>query len=220
MLRVRNWRDLGGLPSRSAPLEVKRRSFFRSSTPARFAPPEQTALASLQLRCVVDLRTQAEVVQSCSVAATCGARLLHIPLFDAARPNWLAPADQTPQATGARYFEMLHDGLEALRLMVTEVAQADNSPFLVACTAGRDRTGIVVACLLDLLDVKDEAIAADYAASDPFDPDTGRAHAGTMLELLRLVRDRYGSVARMLQSGGLAEGVVESLRLQLLVPRM
>ena len=104
--------------------------------------------------------------------------------------------------------------------MVTEVAQADNSPFLVACTAGRDRTGIVVACLLDLLDIKDEAIAADYAASDPFDPDTGRAHAGTMLELLGLVRDSYGSVARMLQSDGLAEGVVESLRSQLLVPRM
>ena len=104
----------------------------------------------------------------------------------------------------------------ALRVIVTEVARADNNPFLVSCTAGRDRTGIVVACLLELIDVTDEAIAIDYAASDPFDPDTGRAHAGTMLELLSLVRGSYGSVRRMLQSCGLADGVVESLRSRLL----
>src|SRR5690606_16394872 len=118
-------------------LEVKRRSFFRSSTPSRFGPTEHAALASLNLRSVIDLRTQAEVKESCSVVLTPGVQLLHIPLLEAVRPNWIAPADQTPRATAARYLEMLQDGIEPLRVIVTEVARADNNPFLVSCSAGR-----------------------------------------------------------------------------------
>jgi hypothetical protein len=65
---------------------------------------------------------------------------------------------------------MLEDGRRSLAAVVTEAALPSSTPFVISCSAGRDRTGIVVACLLDLLDVTDDAIAGDYALSDEFDP--------------------------------------------------
>ena len=220
LLHLRNWRDLGGLPTRSGALAVKPRCFFRSSTPSRFAPAEHRALARLNLRRIVDLRTTAEVNPPGSSVLAPGAQVLHIPLFETARQNWIGPVDQSARATAIRYFEMLQDGLGSLAATIWEVAQEDATPFLVSCSAGRDRTGIVVACILDLIDVSDEAIATDYACSDPFDPDSGRAHAATVLELFLLLRSHYGSVQRMLGSHGIADSLVEALRRQLLTPRV
>jgi hypothetical protein len=90
-------------------------------------------------------------------------------------------------------------------------------PFLICCAVGRDRTGIMVACLLDLLDVTDAAIGADYAESDSFDPHTGRSSAATIVELLHLVRHCYGSTLRMLTPFNVTEEVIGALRTALLV---
>jgi hypothetical protein len=61
--------------------------------------------------------------------------------------------------------------------------------------AGRDRTGIVIGCVLSVLGVADEQIALDYAASLVMDDDEGRrAHPENMLHLLRMIRERHGSV--------------------------
>jgi len=217
--RLGNWRDLGGLPTRTRDLVVRPRRLFRSSSPSRFAPAEQLALAALNLRSVIDLRTTVEVARSAGAPIALGAQVVHLPLFETVRPNWIAAADQTPKATAVRYLEMLDDGRRPLAAVVRQIARPEATPLLVACSAGRDRTGIVVACLLDLLDVADEAIATDYAHSDAFDSAGGRAHAATVVELSALVRDRYGSVQRMLAPWGVSDTVVESLRRNLLVSR-
>ncbi|MCE9605474.1 MAG: tyrosine-protein phosphatase [Planctomycetia bacterium] len=217
LLRLRNLRDLGGLPTRTSKLVVRPRCFFRSSSPSRFTPAEQRALASLRLRCVIDLRTTVEVGQSGSAPIALGAEVVHLPLFETARPNWLAPADQSPRATAIRYLEMLDDSRHALATVILRIACPESIPILISCSAGRDRTGIVVACLLDLLDVTEQAIATDYAHSDSFDPAGGRAHTATVSELLGLVRDRYDSVQSMLSSLGIKDGVIESFRRNLLV---
>lgn len=47
---------------------------------------------------------------------------------------------------------------------VREIAASD-APVLIHCTAGKDRTGLVVALLLDALGVGRDAIAADYSAT-------------------------------------------------------
>jgi protein-tyrosine phosphatase len=96
------------------------------------------------------------------------------------------------------------------------VGGPDPTPLLLSCSAGRDRTGIVVACLLDLLGVTDEAIAEDYAKSDPFDQKGGRAHATTAHLFLTLIRRRFGSTQRMLAPHGITLEVIEILRGRLL----
>jgi protein-tyrosine phosphatase len=46
------------------------------------------------------------------------------------------------------------------------LADTHASPLLIHCTAGKDRTGFVVAVLLDLLDVPREEIFADYETTN------------------------------------------------------
>jgi protein-tyrosine phosphatase len=217
-LRHRNFRDLGGLPTRNG-LTVVPGRFFRGSSPSGYDLAERQVLASLNLRTILDLRTRDEARRSSNLGSVAGAQVFHQPLFDAARPNWIAPHDQNPRATAERYFEMLSDGLYVLATVAAQLAQARAVPFLVCCTAGRDRTGIVVACLLDLLDVSDEAISSDYAESDSFDPQSGRSQADTILEFLGLLRGHHGSTLQMLRSRGLPQNVVGILRKELLVPK-
>lgn len=215
-LRFCNLRDLGGLPTRHRAFIVRPRRFFRGSTPSRFGPAELGVLAALKLRTLIDLRTTAEVFASEDAPLAAVAQAVHLPLFETARQNWIAPADQSPRATAVRYLEMLDDSRDAVAAVVRQIAGTGATPFLVHCSAGRDRTGIVVACLLDLLEVTDEAIADDYSQSDKFDPNTGRAHAATIVEFLGLLRERHGSVQRMLATSGVTDGVIESLRRGLL----
>jgi len=214
-----NLRDLGGLRTRCGRLVVAPRRFFRSSAPSRFDLEQQRALTRMNLRIAIDLRSSTEVAQSGASVFSATIQTVHQPLFESARETWIAPTNQTPRATAERYFEMLKDGLGALSAVILRVAHPDTTPFLISCSAGRDRTGIVVACFLDILDVTDEAIATDYARSDSFDPGSGRAHFATIQELLALVRGHYGSTQQMLDPHGVTTGIRQTLRRELLVER-
>jgi hypothetical protein len=208
-----NLRDLGGRPTRGG-LAVVSGRFFRSADPASCGASD--VLLPLGLRTAIDLRTSAEREARDTAFALPDCQHSHHPLFETARPNWLGTPEQTPKATAMRYLEMLHDGAPALATIVTELSRRAADPFVIHCAAGRDRTGIAVACLLDLLDVTDDAIAADYALSDTFAHDGGRAHAGTMLEFLALGRARHGSIEEILRGRGMADGVVSKLSSELL----
>lgn len=180
---------------------------------------QREALGLLDLRWVIDLRSTAEVAKAGNAISLSGARVVHVPFFETAQPNWRGPTVQTPEATASRYLEMLELGLARLAAVVLQIAQCDDAPFVVCCSAGRDRTGIVVACILDLLDIPDETIASDYARSDHFDPQTGRAQPETILEMLTQLRARYGSTQAMLSPCGITEGTLQVLRENLLIRR-
>jgi protein-tyrosine phosphatase len=62
---------------------------------------------------------------------------------------------------GAFYLAMADSSPAAIATVVRAVA--DRGPVLVHCAAGKDRTGLMVALLLDLLGVPWDRIAADYA---------------------------------------------------------
>jgi protein-tyrosine phosphatase len=190
---------------------------FRSSSPSHFDADERRELVSLGLRCAIDLRTTAERAPCGPSDFSAGVQVLHLPLFETVRINWISPSDQTPRATSERYSEMLEDGLQAVAAVVSAIGVPDATPLLLSCSAGRDRTGIVVVCLLELLGVTDEAIAADYAKTDSFDRKGGRAHAATAHLLLALIRRRFGSMQRMLAPRGITPELIEGLRRDLLV---
>jgi protein-tyrosine phosphatase len=112
-------------------------------------------------------------------------------------------------------------------------------PAVVNCTAGKDRTGVVIAAVLSLLGVPPETIVEDFAASAPLLADsdladTVRARVATsggdpatalrllasppehMQGLLDYVGVTYGGVESLVRQAGLSLERIERLRTLLL----
>lgn len=64
------------------------------------------------------------------------------------------------------YLDILHAAPEAYTRIFKHLEQTDPSPCLVHCTAGKDRTGVLVALLKMLVGVDREKIAQEYALTD------------------------------------------------------
>ncbi|GLF99534.1 tyrosine-protein phosphatase [Streptomyces yaizuensis] len=110
-----------------------------------------------------------------------------------------------------RFAEVTEDGADEIRRAVEVIAEAEG-PLVFHCASGKDRTGLIAALVLTLLDVDDEQILADFAltelATDRLVADWHAAHPGrvlrwpgygrapvTVMELvLSDLTARYGSV--------------------------
>jgi hypothetical protein len=150
------------------------------------------------VRRIIDLRDPSEAA---GAPATTIARV-HVPFLATLKNRDFQPTDRSPAATAGRYYEYLSEGkasvLEVMRLLLT----VRSEPTMVHCVAGRDRTGIAIACLLSVLGVSDDQIGMDYAASFVMDDDDGRrAHPDNILYLLGIIRERHGSVRGFFTEG-------------------
>jgi protein-tyrosine phosphatase len=229
---LENLRDAGGYPVAGGGT-VRWRTLLRSGAPHRLDESGRAALAALGLRTVVDLRTIEEVSVAPGALDGTGARICHVPLFDAAAVGGLPPE------LAAVYRYMIDECGGAIAEAVGLLCRGGALPGLVHCTAGKDRTGLVVALLLGVAGVPDEIIAADYALSDASaDPGAARAlgriraasGVGRWLDLgalgaqpqimrdaLARVREQAGSAAGYLLGNGLTQEDLDSLRAALVV---
>jgi protein-tyrosine phosphatase len=161
--RVFNVRDLGGLPL-SGGGEVRRGVVYRADGVHRLTGDDLEAALTLGLRSVIDLRTEDEVARGRFPVDAYSVDWHHLPVM---RRIW--SDDELVASSGAadflrdRYLDMLSGGGEALAAAVTVVAEG--GPTLFHCAAGKDRTGVLAAMLLGLLEVPRDFIAADYHAS-------------------------------------------------------
>lgn len=206
-----NLRDLGGYATRRGAVLAPGRLFRSAELPVD-AEPAAGLVRATGLRRVVDLRMDVEVEKSGAPALPEGCEWIRLPLFETVPAHWSASITRTPPATAARYFEMVEIGTSTIARVLELLGEAKSKPTLIHCAAGRDRTGIVVACVLDLLDVPDATIGADYALSSMMDDAEGRtAHPGNILLLLQLIRERFGSVREMLVGAGASAASIDGL---------
>lgn len=147
-----NLRDLGGLVTRSG-LTVREGKVFRSDYPA-FVEKSPAAASELGLRTVIDLRRGTEVAVECVNWMRHGVAYERWPLIAGARSSW-----------HARYAAYLLHRPESVVGAVRAVMRPAGHAVLFHCAAGKDRTGVVAALLLSVLDVADEDVIADYALS-------------------------------------------------------
>lgn len=112
---------------------------------------------------VVDLRMGREAVaEGRGPLANTGVCYLNAPLQD------LAPSDRPDgEQTVGFYLDHLHSPDSALATAIRVVCVQAGRPLVVHCAAGKDRTGLVTALLLRLLDVPDDAVVADYLRTAP-----------------------------------------------------
>lgn len=211
-----NLRDVGGYPTRSGATVAWRR-LYRSAELSRIRPAVAARLVrELGIYRVIDLRTAEESAGlSCPLPGPCQA--VNVPLLTSFRAHWIRPVDQRPEATASRYLEMVEQGLPSIARILRLLVTAPSRPTLIHCAVGRDRTGIVVALLLDLLEVEEEVIAADYALSDGVVDDGERAQAQTIHCLLALLRKQHISTRDMLIRAGVSAWCIDELQRLLLV---
>ncbi|RSN12938.1 hypothetical protein DMB42_12250 [Nonomuraea sp. WAC 01424] len=140
---------------------------YRSAQPHTLTSEDTRLVTGLRL--IADLRGDDERRLG-DWAAVLGGAVRHATLGagSTSSPAQLAtlPADLD---LGDLYAGLLRHRAAWFAGVIAEIA--DGLPALVHCAAGKDRTGMVVALILDLLDVDHEAIVRDYALTAPALPD-------------------------------------------------
>jgi protein-tyrosine phosphatase len=169
-----NFRDIGGLPTGYGS-QVRSGVIFRSEGPASFQPIHERELVALGIQLICDLRADAERRESPNTWAP-DARLLNIDINSDVRvsPSNLLEtlgSDRSVDALRRASMKNYAATARALRPRVRELVQAivdGESPVLIHCTAGKDRTGVLVALLLEALGVPEEIVVEDYLRSDVY----------------------------------------------------
>ncbi|GAA4215990.1 tyrosine-protein phosphatase [Actinocatenispora rupis] len=232
---VFNFRDLGGYEAADG-RSVRSGLVYRADGLHRLTGADVDRFAGLRVRRVIDLRRADEVGTYGRVPEVPGLTYHNVCLQTTA---WTA-TDVRPGAMAeylaARYGEIADEAVGGAMGTVLRLI-ADDTPggTVFHCMAGKDRTGVVAAVLLALLDVPDETIAADYALSQaaeeqyfawrasqrpdaPAPTGTGdAAPAEAILTFLAGLRTRYGSVAGYAERAGADRAVRAALRARLLV---
>ena len=169
-----NFRDLGGLPADGG-RHVRFGVLYRSEGPASFAAEHRGELLELDFRLICDLRADVER-QAAPNDWIDAARVLNLDITNDLRTEtnegWGA-LKHDPSAEGARAamklnYSAIPGALQPhLPSLISAFAEGE-LPALLHCTAGKDRTGVLVAVLLKMLGVQHDAIMADYLRSDVF----------------------------------------------------
>jgi protein-tyrosine phosphatase len=236
-----NVRDLGGLTTpdgrRVRPGRIVRSDNLRGLTDDGAV----TLVRDLAPRLVVDLRTEAECArEGRGLAEVADVRYVNLPL----QPKAALSPDQVAAGLATNLFDdyvlQIRDNGAALLAALELLSDGQALPAVVHCTAGKDRTGVLVALLLDLLGVAREQIVADYAAttdnmpgilarirSSPFFQGNGLAAAPawifestpeTMRAFLAWLDEEHGGAERWATGNGLPPSAVRRLREDLLEP--
>lgn len=249
-----NFRDVGGMPlSRGG--QVRTGVLYRSAAPAALTTEGVDAFDASPLGTAIDLRTPAERA-SAPNRLPARIRTRELPLLEGAmaemaeRAMSAAAEDREAVITqalahlptlGGLYTGMLTHGAATFAEIARLVADGDDSSasaVLVHCTAGKDRTGVSIALLLDAVGADRDAIIADYALSSsqlagawadgmramvarmgmPMTPAVDELVTGAppaaLAEAFTAI-DTAGGSAAYLRSGGLTEDEGERLRTRL-----
>jgi protein-tyrosine phosphatase len=176
---VRNFRDVGGLPTVDG-RRVRYGRLFRSGHLADATASDAAFLAELGLHTIFDFRNAADQRLEGPDVELPGVRNVNLPLSD--------PAD------GAEFWRMVREGdLDLLKSILADGKAAermtasyrviikertaehslvlhsladDSVPALMHCAAGKDRAGISIAVSLLAVGVERDAIEADYLKSN------------------------------------------------------
>ncbi|EUJ30776.1 protein-tyrosine-phosphatase [Listeria floridensis FSL S10-1187] len=169
---VFNFRDLGGYLSRTGK-RVKWGKLFRSGSLGAIKPEGEKVIHDLNIRWICDLRSAAEVkVQQ--TPPMDGILNRNIPI-GAAKNQLDGPKNIDIPSDHSVYEPLMGDSYKVFiqstaeyKQIFEDLLQKDGIPFLFHCTAGKDRTGILAALTLYLLDVPEQTIFEDYELTNQF----------------------------------------------------
>jgi protein-tyrosine phosphatase len=228
-----NVRHLGGYPTSSG--RITSETVIRSASLHRLTDNGMRSLAEAGVTTIIDFRSNAERERSVTPdPAPYGIRHIHAPVFqEDASPVGM---EREFQGFGTVYERLLEMGRDAYRTLI-EVTSEVEGRLLFHCTAGKDRTGVGAALLLEIAGVDDDTIVADYMLTEPLlkpmleewlpemrDRGVDAARAEQLLAAprdaietaLQFLRDRHGSAEGYARDLGVGESTISALRARLI----
>ncbi|MEU4197351.1 HAD-IA family hydrolase [Kribbella sp. NPDC026611] len=207
-----NARDLGGLPTRYG-VPTRDRALIRSETLDAVDP---TLLEAVRPGLVLDLRSDWELEQPHPLEADPAYQ--RIPWIDPEAEMLRVPEDE-PRKVDVYRNSLTRNAAHIGRVFRAIAAAPADQPVVVHCRAGKDRTGLVVALLLDLVGVPRATIADDYAISEVLlgiqdGPEAARTRPETILGSLDRI-DELGGIRAYLTSLGLDDRQIHHLATRL-----
>lgn len=160
---LHNTRDLGGMPRASHPPSTTPTGLiFRSGHLDALDAAGWAALVDAGVRTIIDLRNPSEIGELRERPA--GVTTFRLPVEDDTDDDFMA--EWGGRLGSPEYYGVAVTRWPTLfRLVFDAIATAPEGGVLIHCAAGRDRTGLVVALLLDAADVELSAVLADYEES-------------------------------------------------------
>lgn len=155
-----NLRDTGGY---TTPEGLTRwGKLFRSDALHALTDASRAQIDELGIKHVVDLRGESELLTSPTRLDGLGIPILHAPIYPQT-PSFSSIEDVT---LAGLYRLMIGEYGDNLTRAVAAIARSGPDPVLVHCTAGKDRTGLVIALALLAVGVDKRDVIADYAATE------------------------------------------------------
>lgn len=151
---TRNTRELGGLPVKGG--TFRHGQVYRSGALCFATKEDAEKLLKAGIKTIIELRTDEEIAKDGpdKPYLTKGVpHLLHWPMTSSRGPGLAA------------YESLMEERGELYRDFFAVLAKESHYPMLYHCSAGKDRTGILTALLLDLLGTPREIIYDDYLHS-------------------------------------------------------
>ncbi|MHB8894722.1 MAG: tyrosine-protein phosphatase [Candidatus Geothermincolia bacterium] len=201
--RVKNARDLGGWKLKDGTV-VPYGRVFRTGRISEASPGDVNTLRRLGLRTTIDLRTDEEIRKNGTDETAVGgfARTVRVPMKAAASAEGYADIVGSQKSAVAAVFRTLADG--------------SAYPFLFHCNAGKDRTGVVSALLLELLGVPRQEIVEDYLLS----ADAGLKVDEEWLDAVFRAVDAAGGIQNYLSGIGIDASMQNAIRQAVLKPEI
>lgn len=238
-----NLRDLGGYRTDDG-RRTKWGLIYRSSELSTLTDDDFEYLLNLGIKQVCDLRTRQEIERRAN-------RLpkeliaLHKPIYkELPVGGWdfILNLHRLEETWLRGYTEHIIDQkAQAFGDLLRFLADANHLPIVIHCTAGKDRTGVLLALLLLALGVPEETVIADYSLSNLYYETLRQKMESDMMPLYRLkltdkhlqpifvanpaimqatlkhIKDKYGSVMAYLRdAAGVEDEIIERLRTNLL----
>jgi protein-tyrosine phosphatase len=244
---IQNLRDIGGYVTENGQT-VRWGRVYRGASLATLTPEDGKAILALGLKIVCDLRTPEEVAPAPDIIPDPALiEYLHLPVTqETSRLIRLRILLFERHKLGDTLIEaytrvMVDSNARLVGDILRRVADEKNLPMLIHCSAGKDRTGVVVALLLRLLGVSEKIVIEDYSLSNLyyayFREITGRiirqlsyfgiseaemspllmANPATMEAALRHIDANYGSIeAYLMNAAGLDAAAIAQIRANML----
>ncbi|MEJ3656650.1 tyrosine-protein phosphatase [Actinomycetes bacterium KLBMP 9759] len=225
-----NVRDVGGLPLRDGG-STRSGVLLRSASLRHATADDVDKLVKVfGLKLVLDLRRPFEIERD-GPTPVANAGVETVPLtFIGERGEAFPEAGEDLDPLVSIYRGYLADMPQNVVTAVRRLAAEDAGPSLVHCAAGKDRTGTLVALVLDAVGVERDAIIADYVLSGekieamfrrwtsvsgdpmPSNLDAHKPRAGVIAAVLEHLDHEHGGAAGWLLANGLTQEELDRLR--------